>query len=102
MGSVSVSSCIIMFYVCVHPAAVLNAALVNAGRGCKRPPCRVGYKQDSLQAVELSLRSQAAVQMVSKHPTPALGARFSRSLYNIMKLYSVNQGLYLFRSGSVE
>ena len=33
MGSVSVSSCIIILYVCVHPAAVLNAAFV---RGCKR------------------------------------------------------------------
>ena len=61
MGSVSVSSCIIMLYVCVHPAAVLNAAFVIAGRGYKRPPCRRGSRQDSLQAVELSLRSQTAV-----------------------------------------
>ena len=27
-----------MFVSCVHPVAVLNAAFVNAGRGCKRRP----------------------------------------------------------------
>ena len=52
MGSMSVSSCrCCMFVSCVHPVAVLNAALcmtlqfVNAGRGCKRRPYGRGILQ---------------------------------------------------------
>ena len=52
MGSVSVSSCrCCMFVSCVHPVAVLNAAVlhdlqfVNAGRGCNRRPYRRGILQ---------------------------------------------------------
>ena len=46
MGSVSISSCICcMFVSSVHPAAVLNAAFLNAGRGCKRRPNGRGILQ---------------------------------------------------------
>ena len=46
MGSVSVSSCrCCMFVSCVHPVAVLNAAFVNAGRGCKNRPYGRGILQ---------------------------------------------------------
>ena len=71
---------------------------VNAGRGCKRRPygrgrlqslshdCLIGsheclllfttsccFKRHSLQAVELSQRSQTAVQIVSNFPAPSYG-----------------------------
>ena len=36
-----------------------------------------GPKHHNLQAVELSQRSQTAVQIVSNHPPPAMGARFT-------------------------
>ena len=71
MGSMSVSSCICCMLVsCVHPVSDLNAAfcmtcsllmLVEDGRGSKR---------HSRQAVELSQRTQAAVQIVSNLPAP--------------------------------
>ena len=36
-----------------------------------------GSKQHSLQAVELSQRTQDAVQIMSNLPAPAMGARFT-------------------------
>ena len=50
---------------------------VNAGRGCNRRPYRRGIlhgsKRHSLQAVELSQRTQAAVQIVSNLLAPGNG-----------------------------
>ena len=39
--------------------------------------CIYSSKRHSLQAVELSQRTQSAVQIVSNHPRPAMGARFT-------------------------
>ena len=71
MGSVSVSSCICcMFVSWVHPATVLNAAFANAGRGCKKRLYERVSKRHNLQLMELSHRSQTAVQIGSKLPAP--------------------------------
>ena len=72
-----------MLYACVLCAScgsfqfcvLHNLQFVNAGRGCKRRP--YGSKRHSLQAVELSQWFQAAVQIVSNLPAPAMGARFT-------------------------
>ena len=83
-GSMSVSSyrCC-MFVFCVHPVTVLSAAfcmtcrllmLVEDIRGDQMQ----GSKRHSLQAVELSQRTQAAVQIVSNLPDPSNGGPIYR------------------------
>ena len=69
MGSVSVSSCIIMFY--VHPAAVLNVAFVNSGRGCKRPPCSGFQTRQSVTGITNSCANGVETSR------PCIGARFT-------------------------
>ena len=69
-----------MLYVCVLCAScgssqccvLHDLQFVNAGRGCK------GSKRHSLQAVELSQRTQAAVQIVSNLPAPSNGGPIYR------------------------
>ena len=87
LGSVSVSSCRCCIFVsCVHPVAVLNAVfcmtcsllmLVEDARG---DHLECVFKRHSLQAVELSQRTQAAVQIVSNLPAPSNGGPIYRFL----------------------
>ena len=81
-----------MLYVCVLCASCGNfqccvlydLQFVNAGRGCNRRTIQKmhtpGSKRHSLQAVELSQRTQAAVQIVSNLPAPSNGGPIYRFL----------------------
>ena len=77
-----------MLYVCVlcvscggSQCCILHdLQFVNAGQGCKRRPYGRSSKRHSLQAVELSQRTQAAVQIVSNLPAPSNGGPLYRCL----------------------
>ena len=82
-GAVGECECFVMqmLYVCVLCAScgssqccvLHDLQFVNSGRGCNRRPYRRGSKRHGLQAVELSQRTQAAVQIVSNLPPPSNG-----------------------------
>ena len=75
-----------MLYACVVCAScgssqccILHGLqFVKAGRGCNRRPYRRGSKRHSLQAVELSQRTQADLQIVSNPPAPSNGGPIYR------------------------
>ena len=79
MGSMSVSSCrCCMFMSCVHPVAVLNTVFCMTCSLLMLVEDTRGSKRHSLQAVELSQRTLAVVQIVSNIPAPSNGSPIYR------------------------